>query len=406
VKLLIYSALFLPKSGGVQSVVLELAEGLSARKPNVPAEDVIEVTVVTRTPRGSEQDGRFSFRLVREPRLSNLFRLVREADVVHVAGPAFLPMALALLTRKPLIVEHHGYQSTCPNGLLLYEPDHTVCPGYFMRKQYGMCVRCNAGRLGLGRSVRDLLLTFPRRWMCRMATRNIGVTNHVANRIQLPRSVVIYHGISDKSATAFSTSSGGDGEGLHIGYVGRMVSEKGVPILLKAAKRLEEEGARFQLTLVGDGPERVQIESLAHSLRFQNCVRFLGELRGDDLDKAVRLLQVVVMPSQWEETAGLAAIEQMMRGGVVVAADIGGLSEVVGESGLKFPAGDSESLYACLRKLIQQPALFDSLRVAARRRAIQAFCRNSMIEGHALAYREVLAAHMVAVKRQNTQWTT
>ena len=49
-------------------------------------------------------------------------------------------------------------------------------------------------------------------------------------------------------------------------------------------------------------------------------------------------MRVVVMPSQWEETAGLAAIEQMMRGGVVIASDIGGLGEVVSEAGLRYKA--------------------------------------------------------------------
>jgi len=97
-----------------------------------------------------------------------------------------------------------------------------------------------------------------------------------------------------------------------------------------------------------------------------------------------------VMPSQCEETAGLAAIEQMMRGGVVVAADIGGLGEVVDEGGLKFPMGDSEGLYSRLRELIERPSFRASLRVAARKRAVQAFGRDSMIDAHVSTYHEVL----------------
>jgi glycosyltransferase involved in cell wall biosynthesis len=67
-------------------------------------------------------------------------------------------------------------------------------------------------------------------------------------------------------------------------------------------------------------------------------------LEGRELLRAVEALDVTVMPSVWEETAGLAAIEQMMRGRVVLAADIGGLGEMVGDGGVKFRAFDSEDL--------------------------------------------------------------
>ena len=81
------------------------------------------------------------------------------------------------------------------------------------------------------------------------------------------------------------------------------------------------------------------------------------------------------MPSEWEETAGLAAIEQMMRAGVVVAANIGGLSEIVGDAGLTFPAKDSAALAARLQQIYQNPSLLTSLgarRPLARPAAFQA----------------------------------
>jgi glycosyltransferase involved in cell wall biosynthesis len=108
------------------------------------------------------------------------------------------------------------------------------------------------------------------------------------------------------------------------------------------------------------------------------------------LAEALRSVRVIVMPSQCAETAGLAAIEHMMRGGVVIASDIGGLGEIVGEAGLRFKAGDSDALYACLRDVIEISSLRASLSVAARRRAMQIFERNSMIEGHVSAYRNAL----------------
>ena len=97
------------------------------------------------------------------------------------------------------------------------------------------------------------------------------------------------------------------------------------------------------------------------------------------------------MPSQWEETAGLAVMEKMMRGGVVVVSDIGGLSEVVGDAGLKFTPGDANSLYDRLRQILENPSMIASLGPASRARALQYFNRDSMIQSHIALYREVLS---------------
>jgi len=386
-KVLIYSKVFLPVTGGIQTVVAELARGLAGKGWDDTG--TIEVTVVTRTRRRTDADDSSPYRLVRDPNLQTLIQFVREADIVHIAGPAMLPMVLGLAFSKSVVVEHHGYQSICPNGLLVYQPDHSLCPGYFMQKRYQMCIRCNTANLGWTRSLRSLFLTFPRRWLCQKVSSNIAVSEHVCKRISLPRTKVIYHGIEGTIGIPQGQDLI-DGNTLQIGSVGRLVSEKGLPTLLRAAKRLDDEGANFRLTFVGDGAERANLENMSRNLRFKNRVEFLGELQGPELAEALRAMRVIVMPSQWEETAGLAAIEHMMRGGVVIASDIGGLGEIVGEAGLRFKAGDSEALYACLRDIIESPSLRASLSVAARRRAMQIFERNSMIEGHVSAYRDAL----------------
>src|SRR5579862_3571989 len=105
-KVLIYSRVFLPVTGGIQTVVSELARGLADRRGANGAER-IEVTVVTRTKGGMDNHDSLPYKLVRDPNLLNLIEFVREADVIHVAGPAMLPIALGLLFRKPLVVEHH-----------------------------------------------------------------------------------------------------------------------------------------------------------------------------------------------------------------------------------------------------------------------------------------------------------
>ncbi|MFZ3216182.1 MAG: glycosyltransferase family 4 protein [Candidatus Acidiferrales bacterium] len=390
IKLLLYSHDWFPLVGGVQTVTLSLATGLAEwGKSHAP--NSFEVVFVTQTPANGMDDSRFAFPVIRRPSVPELIRYIRSADVLHLAGPTLLPLLFAQLLGTPAVVEHHGYQSVCPNGLLLYAPDHSVCVGHFMAGRYQRCIQCNARDRGALGSFLNLVSTFPRRWLCRHAAGNIAVSRHVAERIALPRTRTIYHGIHDAGLPRPEPApSPTGGNMLRLAYVGRLAGEKGLPLLLDAAKRLDEQGTPFQLTFIGDGTQRAELEAATCRLHLQDRVRFTGELTGADFATALRAVQVVVMPSQWEETAGLAAMEQMMRGGVVVAADIGGLSEVVGDAGLKFFAKDSAALSACLRQLYENPSLVNTLGAAARARARQFFSLDSMIQAHVDLYEEVI----------------
>lgn len=383
-KVVLYSEYFFPISGGVQTNIFELACGLSEWRRDIASER-IDVTVITRTAETTPQDQSWPFRLVRRPRLPRLVRLLRDADVIHIAGPAMMPMAVGLILRKPVMIAHHGYQAMCPNGILLLGTDRTVCPGHFTAGHYLQCVRCNLGDMGWFATLRLVLLQFPRRWLCKLASANVAVTDHVARRVALPRPHTIQHGIRDPGCAPLVQN----GHPVEIGYVGRLVYEKGVSVLLKAAKRLQDDGLAFHLTVVGGGPLRTHLENEAQQLGLASSVSFAGELAGSDLDRAVRPLQVVVVPSVCEETAGLSAIEQMMRGRVVVASDIGGLSEVVGDSGVKVAPGSPDALYLALRELLRNRPLAASMGHAARERAVRIFSRQAMTERYVAAYRAV-----------------
>ena len=383
-KLLIYARDWVPSVGGVQTIVKTLADGLAAwsRKKN---EEVIEVTLLTQTPAGTTEDSQLPYRVLRNPSFMDFVREIRRTDVIHLAGTTLLPLIIGYLLRKPTIVEHHGYQSICPNGLLLFEPDHSVCPGHFMAGRYGKCIDCNTRNLGRLGSVRNLLFTFPRRWLCQRATKNVAVTNHVAMRIALPHTLTIYHGTPDSGARP-PNGLPDSGNGLQIGYVGRLVQEKGLPVLLEAAQRLENNGVAFHLTFIGDGPERAKLKSLSGQLGLDGRVTFTGDLRGADLSEALGAIQVVIMPSEWEETAGLAAMEQMMSGGAVIAARIGGLAEVVGEAGLQFAPGSADGLYSCLKMVAEDRRKIEELGSMARARALEEFSVERFVLEHASIY--------------------
>jgi glycogen synthase len=394
-KVVIYSHCFAPSVGGVETSVEALARGLT-RYQGVGRAPEFEIVVVTNTAAGGFDDHAFPFAVVRNPNLAELVGLVYRAHVLHLAGPALLPLLIARIFRKPTVIEHHGYQAICLNGTLLYEPDRAVCPGYFQAGQLGECFRCQRSELSSAlKSLQRLVLTKMRNVLCR-GVENIAITDHVRERHALPHSRVIYYGIEDvlKSETVGSTGSNCPRR-LCFAYVGRLVSEKGVSVLLDAAARLQKKGHEFDVLLIGDGPERAKLEGEIERQGLRSRVRITGFLRGPQLSSLLQEVQVVVMPSVWEETAGLSAIEQMMRGRLVIASAIGGLGEVVGSAGIVCPPGDAEALAVCMSDVIAHPERIAVLGSKARERALSTFGYARMLEEHADVYRRAASKRRV-----------
>ena len=390
-KVLIYGEYFLPSVGGVQTAVELLARGLATYSGTATELRLIKVTVATNTPRGTMDDRNLPYRVTRNPSLRQLWNLIREADVLHLAGPCLLPMLLGWANRKPVIVVHHVYQAICPNGLLFKQPSQTVCKGHFAGQEYSECFRCCGATMGAARAAYSIVLGFPRRWLCDRAIANVAVTDHVANRLKMPRSRTIYLGIDDTKQAGWSEVS--DPRGIfEFGYIGRLVAEKGLPLLLQAARHLADEQRPFHVTFIGDGPERQRLEVLVKEMRLVQHVSFVGELTGVELQRASRNIAALVMPSIWEETAGLAAIEQMMRGRLVIASDIGGLGEIVDGAGLKFNAGDPQGLAQQMRRVIDDRSLVTTMGSSARTRAKEFFHSDVMISRHVEACRRSISS--------------
>jgi glycosyltransferase involved in cell wall biosynthesis len=383
-KILIYTEYFFPVPGGVQTIVVELARGLAEWTRSNPTAEAIEVTVVTRTREHMAEDELLPFRLVRAPGFWELVRLVREAEVVHLAGPVMLPLALAIFLRKPAVVEHHGFQVACPNGLLFYEPDQSPCPGHYMARRYEKCILCNSKTAGKRKSWMWLALTPLRRQLAQMCAINITPTDWLAEILKLKNSRTVHHGITRRAdAPAIPATA------PVFAFQGRLVSTKGVGLLLEAADQLRKANCEFELRIIGEGPEEGALKSRA--ARLNGRVRFLGHVPDDRLEAVLQEVSTVVMPSLGGEVFGLVAAENMLRGKLLIVSDIGALREVVGQTGVIVKTGDAESLATCMRAVLEDPSLPASLGQAARVRATQAFDVESMVRGHLSLYRAVLS---------------
>jgi len=382
--LLIYSHYFTPSIVGVETIVESMARGLGELRSSAGELD-FDVTLATQTPAGGFRDEDLSFRVVRRPNTLGLLGLIRTADVVHVAGPALGPLVLAWLARKPVVIEHHGFQAVCPNGQLFYEPSQSPCPGHFMAERHIECLRCNASQ-GALHSFKLWLLTFARRFLTRRAAVNITPTKWLGDLVKLPRTATIPHGLDTTRDALWPASKGSVPV---VAFQGRLVTTKGIRLILEAARRLASEPLDFELHIIGDGPERKSLERLAHEWKLTPRVRFLGWLPPSELDTILARATVVVVPSLGGEVFGLVAAENMLRGLPVLVSDLGAFAEVIGDAGLLFRTGDAEDLARRLATLLRDPALAADLGVRARQRVLDFFGRGRMIEAHARVYRNI-----------------
>jgi glycosyltransferase involved in cell wall biosynthesis len=386
-KLLLYAHDWIPTVGGVQIVSKVLADGLSEYSKTRPAE-AVEVTLLTHTASRGTDDTRFPYKVIREPGLREWIRQIRGADVVQLEGPALLPLVLCTVLGKPLVLRHHGYQSICPNGILIFSLDSSVCPGYFMERRYRKCLSCNISKMGRSKGLRSLLLTFPRRWLSRRAWVNVGVSPHIAGRLALPRTVVIWNGVPTSPVRPVRSDPAGSGT-VCFAYVGRLIVEKGVAVLIRACRELSDQGIDYRLKIVGDGPERESLEALAKEFALDLQIEFTGSVDSSAIRKTIESATAVIMPSICEDVAPLAAMEQMMEGRLLIVSDIGGLGQLVGEAGAKFPAGNIGALARCMRDVVANPATATERGMEGRKRALAMFSQEQMVNRHVRIYRRL-----------------
>jgi glycogen(starch) synthase len=387
VKLLLYSHYFAPSIGGVETIVMSLARGLAELR----AEDgtlEFEFSLVTQTPREDFDDSALPFPVVRKPGLWKLARLVRDAEVVHIAGPALEPLVLGMLFRTPVVIEHHGFQVICPTGQLLIESRGEPCPGHFMAGRRAECWKCDPA-LGWFGSRKLWLLTFVRRFLSKRVAANIMPTNWLGEQLSLPRAATIHHGLVQIAPPRQREVR--ESRVPVIAFQGRLVSTKGARVLVDAARILCEQGQDFSLVFIGDGPERANLEALAKQPPLLGRVRFTGRLAPEELEAELARASVVVVPSLGGEVFGLVVAENMQRGIPVIASDLGSFVEVMGGAGVTFRVGEAAELANGLQKLLHAPARVEQLADESKSRAETQFSMPAMIEKHTGVYRRAAA---------------
>lgn len=295
-------------------------------------------------------------------------RAMREAikkhrpDVVNVHNlyPFISPAALRECKKAgiPVVMTIHNFRLICPTGLFMR--DGGPCEYCLQKGNEWGCVRFNCEHSmlkSIGYAARNAVARISRHYLdCvdRFACitdfqrRKLTEAGFPEDRLLLIPNPMDLPAPPDESLppelTAYS-------KGTYIGFCGRISREKGIDLIIEAARRNPDIPIRFagavaDQELIADLPKNILIK---------------GYLKGEELDEFFRESRFVIMASRCYEGFPMAILEAAKQSKATVGPDHGGFSEIIGKGentiGALFKPGDAESLAHEIRKLWDDPDL-------------------------------------------------
>lgn len=304
---------FSPAVGGIET----LADTLARQWTSVGH----AVEIVTDVPLADGQAGSWPFPVHRNPSPGEFLKLARRTDVMMHQNISLKLLWPAAVARTTLIASHHSWY----------------------------CTRCE----------RDRRREQFKRWIARRYAANISCSREVRESLGCGGEVIPNPYDHERFRDL------GLPRDRDLVFAGRLVSDKGVDVLIRALHRMGKQGIRPALTIVGDGPERLALEALIETLSLNSQVEFIGSRDHDELPAILNCHRIMVVPSLWDEPFGIVALEGAACGCVVVGSAGGGLPEAIGPCGVTFPNGDADGLAAVLADLLAHPHRLEAYRSAA-----------------------------------------
>lgn len=314
-KILISSNYFYPSLGGSETNAEILAREF------VQLEH--EVKLITHTP-GTVNDvngNPFPFEVIRQPKACQLISLMNWCNVCLQNGVILKQFWALWLTQTPWVIRHQTW----------------------VRQPYQDAT----------------LLTQLKLLAVKLAT-SISISKAIAQHLHHPSTIIPNPYRDDQFRLIPEVQREKD-----LVYVGRLVSDKGVDLLLQAVADLKTLNLTPRLTVIGSGKEEPALRQQTIDLYIDAQVTFVGSKTGDELVTLLNQHHILVVPSRWYEPFGVVALEGIACGCVVVGSSEGGLKDAIGDCGMTFPNGDEVALTESLRQLLTQPDLLARYRANA-----------------------------------------
>ena len=305
-KILLVSFVFPPSIGGIETVSECLASQFTAMGH--------DVCVITSTP---DSDGKFQ---------PNNYKVFRNSD-------------------KRQMIALHKWCDLCFHDNISLQ---LAWPLLFVRRPWFIVHQIWIGDRSKQRPVDSL-----KRFALRFA-HSISISQAIADNLNV-KSDVVGNPYDDKIFREVGTVE----RNRDLVFVGRLVSAKGVDVLLRA---LHKVPGKTNLTIIGPGPCREELEKLTDELGLREQVQFVGPLKGEDLCLAINRHHVIVVPSIPDEPFGIVALEGIACGCAAIGSVGGGLKDAIGDCGLTFKNGDSDDLAAAISRIMSDKPLNDRIR--------------------------------------------
>ena len=300
-KILIYSPSFYPKIGGLETIISTLATEFT-KQGHI-------VKLVSLTPDIDAKQ--FDFEVIRQPKPTHLLKLMAWCDLYFQGCISLKGIFPLLFVPKPLVASHHTWYRRS-NGQKSWQD-------YFKK-------------------------------LVSIFATNVAVSHAIAKEV--PKNSTIIPNSYQANIFNLLPKIKRDRE---LVFLGRLVSDKGVDLLLEALANLKEHSLTPKLTVIGKGEEENNLRQQVQELNIAEQVDFAGVKVGRELVELLNAHQIMVVPSLWQEPFGIVALEGIACGCVVVGSAGGGLKDAIGECGVTFPNGDVAALTARLAELLNEP---------------------------------------------------
>jgi glycosyltransferase involved in cell wall biosynthesis len=272
-----------------------------------------------------------------------------------------------------------------------------ACPAYKMLNSQGICERCKGGNFLNVVKYRCIHNSLPISGLIAVESfihRIFGLYRRNLDKIVTPsqffRTKLMEWGWPEEKITYIPNYVQTDEylpqykPGSYFLYFGRLAQEKGVDTLIRAATQ-----ANVPLCIVGTGPDEAKLKVLAAAQGGGN-VKFLGYRTGEDLKALLREARAIVLPSQWYENGPMSVLEAYASGKIVIAANIGGIPEMVlkEETGFLFESGNAQELAELLTRVSSLSSqIITQMGERARNHVTQTFTVDRYIDETLTLYR-------------------
>jgi glycosyltransferase involved in cell wall biosynthesis len=308
-------------------------------------------------------------------------------NIVHVNNlfPLISPSILeeTAAQKVPAVMTLHNYRLLCPTGLLMVRGE--LCDRCVKGSEWWCAIKSCAGERS--KSIAYAL----RSWIARQRSSFDMMSKFIAPT-DFVKSVMVRYGYAPERIAVVPYALNWDwtalkpGCGNYVGFAGRISPEKGIEVIVEAARKNPLINFRF----AGHYLQMPEVVRLAPT----NCT-FLGPIEHAQLGEFFAGSRFTIFCSTWYEALPVSLLEAMAHGKAVVVSNLGSPAEVVddGRIGMHFEAGNAEDLATKIRFLWERPQLCQLMGQRAREKVLSDYSLDK-------AYAGILDVYSAAIEHE------